>query len=111
MDWRDPFEKKWKEICECAGEIAAVKDVILSVEQAPVLESVPGKLSVRTWRFNGKIYLLVCNASGRKLKSTLPLGGIKAKALDTIYGGGVSLDGKGGLSVDFPLEGYAFLSL
>ena len=111
MDWRDPFEKKWKEICECAGEIDAVKDIILSVEQPPVLGAVPGKLSARTWRFNGKIYLLVCNATGKKLKTTLSLGEIKAKFLNTIYGGGVSLDGKGGLSVDFAPEGYAFVSL
>ena len=111
MDWRDPFEKKWKEICECAGEIAAVKDVILSVERAPVTGTVPASLAVRTWRFGGKTYLLVCNATGKKLKANLPPGEIKAKALNTIYGSGVSLDGKGGLSVDFAPEGYAFLSL
>ena len=109
MDWRDPFEKKWKEICECAGEIAAVEDVILSVDEAPVPKDVPAGLSVRTWRKSGQAYLLVCNAAGKNLKTRLHLSEGFSGKMRTVFGGGVEREGDR-LSVDFTSEGYAFLA-
>jgi hypothetical protein len=109
MDWRDPFEKKWAEVCECAGEIAAVSDIILSVEKAPELKVVPAGLSVRTWRKDGKVHLLVCNASGKSLKRKLPLSAEFSGKMHTIFGGGAVREGDS-LLLDFPLEGYAFLT-
>ncbi|MBQ3097217.1 MAG: hypothetical protein IJC66_03590 [Kiritimatiellae bacterium] len=109
MDWRDPFEKKWAEVCECVGEVAAVSDVILSVEKAPVLKNVPSGLSVRTWRKDGNVHLLVCNASGKSLKRKLPLSVEFSGKMRTVFGGGAVREGDS-LSLDFPLEGYAFLT-
>ena len=109
MDWRDPFEKKWAEVCECANEIAAVSDIILSVEKTPELKDVLAGLSVRAWRKDGKVHLLVCNASGKSLKRKLPLSAEFSGKMRTVFGGGAVREGDS-LSLDFPLEGYAFLT-
>ena len=109
MDWRDPFEKKWAEICECANEIAAASDIILSVEKAPELKGIPSGLSVRTWRKDGKVHLLVCNTSGKSLKGNLPLSDEFSGKMRTVFGGGAIREGDS-LLLDFPLEGYAFLA-
>lgn len=110
MSWRDPFEKKWAEVCECAGEVASVSDILLSVEEPPAIGEVPRSLSVRTWRTGGNVHMLVCNATGKKLKTAVPLGAAKLGAMRTVHGGGVSMAGDDSLAVDFPPEGYAFLS-
>ena len=109
MDWRDPFEKKWAEVCECAGEIAAVTDAILSVETPPVLGKIPGTLSVRAWRTGKTVHLLVCNATAKSLKTSFSLGDAKLGKMRTVFGGGVKRDGDS-LSADFTPEGYAFLA-
>ena len=109
MDWRDPFEKKWAEVCECAGEIAAVTDAILSVETPPELGKIPETLSVRAWRTGKTVHLLVCNATAKALKTSFGLGGGEFGRMRTVFGGGAKRDGDR-LSVDFAPEGYAFLA-
>lgn len=108
MDWRNSFDRKWKDICECADEIAKVSDIILSVGTPPVLGSVPKTLSVRVWRIGKRVHLLVCNATGKKLNTSFSLGEIKASDMHTIFGGGVRRNGDT-VTVDFAPEGYAFL--
>ena len=110
MSWRDSFEKKWAEVCECAGEIASVSDILLSVEEPPEIGDVPPSLAVRTWRTGGKAHVLLCNATGKSLKTSVPLGAAKLGAMRIVHGGGVSMAGDGSLAVDFPPEGYAFVS-
>ena len=110
MSWRDPFEVKWKEVCECAGEIASVSDILLSVEPPPVIGSVPRSLSVRTWRTGDTAHLLLCNVTGKRLKTSVPLGAAKFGDMRIVHGGGVSRTEGNVLTVDFPPEGYAFLS-
>ena len=110
MSWRDPFEVKWKEVCECAGEIASVSDILLSVEPPPVIGKVPKSLSVRTWRTGDTAYLLACNTTGKRLKSRIPLGAEQFGDMCTVHGGGVSMAEGNALAVEFPPEGYAFLS-
>ena len=110
MDWRDPFEKRWKEVCECAAEVAKMSPVLLSVDDPPALGNVPGTLSVRTWRTGATVHLLVCNASGKPLETKLHLGAGKFENMRTVLGGGASMAEKNVLSLDFAAEGYAFLS-
>ena len=89
--------------------MASASDIILSAEKAPVLKDVPVGLSVRTWRKDGKVHLLVCNASGKSLKRKLPLSAEFSGKMHTIFGGGAVREGDS-LLLDFPLEGYAFLA-
>ena len=110
MSWRDPFEVKWKEVCECAGEIASVSDILLSVEPPPVIGKVPSSLSVRTWRTGDAAHLLVCNVTGKRLRERIPLGAAKIGDMRVVHGGGVSMAEGNVLAVDFTPEGYAFLS-
>ena len=103
-------EKHWREICECAAEIAEVSDIMLSIGNAPRFENIPDSLSVRTWRTGAKIHVLVCNASGKALKAKLPLGNDRFENMRTVFGGGVKMETGNILSVEFEPEGYAFIS-
>jgi hypothetical protein len=109
MDWRDSFEKKWAEVCECAGEIAKISDILLSLEKAPEVTNVPKGLAVRTWSKDCKKYLLVCNKTGIKLKTKMPLPHEFSGTMSCMFGNGVTRDGNV-LAIDFAIEGYAFLS-
>lgn len=110
-DCCDLSEKRWREVCECAAEIAKVSDVILSADDgAPRFENIPEALAVRTWRTGATVHVLVCNASGKALKAKLPLGGDKYENMRTVFGGGVKMEPGNTLAIEFEPEGYAFLS-
>lgn len=109
MSWRDPFERRWADVKASVAEIAAMTDVILSVEQSPAFADVPETLAARTWRKGGKTYALVVNASGKPLKATLA-GAFVGAGAKTLYGGG-AVCANGSVSLDFPIEGYVFLAL
>ena len=109
MDWRDPFEKKWAEVCECANEIAAVTDILLSVEKAPEVKELPAGIAARTWSRNGKVYLLLCNATAKSKTASLSLPDGFGGEMTAMFGGGVSKKGNT-LTIDFSPDGYAFLS-
>lgn len=109
MDWRDPFERRWRDVCECAAEIKKMSYVLLSDGDAPVIPAPPAGLAVRAWRTGAQKHVLVCNASGKSLKAELSLGDGKFDDMRTELGGGASR-GKGNmLSVSFGPEGYAML--
>jgi hypothetical protein len=55
------------------------------------------------------VHLLVCNASGKSLKGKLPLSTEFSGKMRIVFGGGAVLEGDS-LLLDFPLEGYAFLT-
>ncbi len=110
MDWRDPFEKRWKDVCECASEIAKMSPVLLSVDDPPHIKNVSDQLSVRTWRTGATVHVLVCNASGKTLKTNLTLGEGRYENMRIVLGGGASMLKKNTLALDFAPEGYAFLS-
>jgi hypothetical protein len=109
MSWRDSFDKRWKEVCECAAEVGKMSPVLLSVDDPPKLENVPPTLSARSWRTGAAVHILVCNASGQALKTKLPLGEGKYENMRTMLGGGVTIDENKTLMIDFAPEGYAFL--
>ena len=61
MNKRDPFERRWAEVCRVYGEFARYTDVFLSTEKAPAVVGVPDGVYVRTWRHEGKDWLLCVN--------------------------------------------------
>ena len=109
MSWRDSFERRWSEVKSSVSEIAAVTDVILSVEKAPQLKPVPETLAVRTWRRNGKTYVLAVNASGTPLAAKLE-GEFVPDTAKTLFGGG-AVCSAGFIAIDFSPTGYVFLEL
>ncbi len=79
MKDRDPFEKRWGEVCAMAEEIKRYIPVILSVEPAPsVTCEGPDSVETRVWRSGGDVYLLAVNGASASVtaKVTVP-GGVK----------------------------------
>ena len=109
MSWRDPFEKRWVDVKASVAEIAAVTDVILSVEKAPQIKDAPETLAVRTWRKDGRTYALVVNASGKPQKATLAADR-RIRTAQALFGAGVTAGG-GCLTVDFHPEGYSLVKI
>ena len=68
-----PFEKAWSDVCTAASEIKKYIPVLLSVEPAPSVTGAPAAWSVRTWRKNGDVYLLVANAQNAAASAELGL--------------------------------------
>ena len=67
------------------------------------------RLAVRSWRHEGRDWVLIVNRTRQPVKASLGLPG-DFTLLDIAIGGGVSLNGRS-VDVDFPGLGYAFLSL
>ena len=68
-----PFEKAWADVCTAASEIKKYIPVLLSVEPAPSVTGAPAAWSVRTWRKDGNVYLLVVNAQNAAASAELAL--------------------------------------
>lgn len=68
-----PFEKAWADVCTAASEIKRYIPVMLSVEPVPEVSNVPPELSVRIWRKDGELYLLVVNAQNASTSTELKL--------------------------------------
>ena len=63
-----PFETRWAEVCRVYGEFARYTDVFLSTEKAPSVSGTPDGVYVRTWRHEGRDWLLVINTLGTSVK-------------------------------------------
>ena len=68
MNKRDPFEKRWAEVCRVYGEFARYTDVFLSAEKAPAVAGAPEGVYVRTWRHEGTDWLLAINTLEKPVK-------------------------------------------
>lgn len=71
MDWRDKFEVQWKKVCDISHEMAKHVPMFLSVESAVKVNVAPLEMSVRTWRYNGKDWLLCVNTTRKRLSALL----------------------------------------
>ena len=77
-----PFETRWAEVCRVYGEFARYTDVFLSTEKAPSVSGVPDGVYVRTWRHEGRDWLLVINTLGTSVKKcTLKIEGHGSKEM------------------------------
>lgn len=71
-----PFDVRWAEVCRVYGEFARYTDVFLSTEKAPAVSGAPAGVYVRTWRHEGKDWLLVVNTLEKSVqKCTLEIEG------------------------------------
>lgn len=80
---RNPFEKRWPEVCAMAEEIRKQIPILLSVEPAPQIPSPHDLVSIRTWRKEGKLYVAAVSASRDPVtvKVKLPFAVRKASSL------------------------------
>jgi len=76
MNGRDPFEKRWAEVCAMAGEIKRYIPVILSDGPAPALTCEgPASVETRVWRFGPDLYLLAVNSGAEPAAATVSVEG------------------------------------
>ncbi|HRR33160.1 MAG TPA: hypothetical protein P5026_03605 [Kiritimatiellia bacterium] len=62
MNDRDPFERRWAEVCALGEEIKRYLPVLLSVEPLPQLVCKgPASVETRAWRVGSSLYLLAVN--------------------------------------------------
>ena len=110
----EEFEKVWGDTCDVAFEVKKMEDVLLSddatAEFAAACEKLPAYMPVRFYRHDGRVWMLVVNATREAMKGSLPVGS-PCRDLKAVLGAGVACapDGRA-LNVDLPPLGYAFVS-
>ena len=98
----------WEDVCAVAREVKAAEDVLLA-EDTAADSGAPETLEVRSWRLDGRDWVLAVNRTREPVKATLSLPRT-ALRLTAACGGGVSVrDGR--LEVDFAGLGYALVSV
>ena len=71
MDWRDRFDVQWKKVCDISREMASHVPMFLSEESAVEVTGVPPEMSVRTWHYAGRDWILCVNTTRNQLKAEL----------------------------------------
>jgi hypothetical protein len=105
MNERDPFERRWADVCAMAEEIKRYIPVLLSVEPAPsVTCEGPGSVETRVWRAGGDVYLLAVNGATETVEAEIAVQG-GFKEVRTEFGKAPVRTGDGRLAVSLaPLE-------
>ena len=105
MKDRDPFEKRWPDVCAMAEEIKRYIPVMLSADPAPAAACEgPSCLETRVWRVGSDVYLLAVNSSSAAVTATVTLEG-GCKDVKTEFGTAPVRAADGRLSFSFaPLE-------
>ena len=66
LDKTDPFDKRWKEVCEMAAEIKKFIPILLSVEPTPDYKvNKPQAIACRLYNYEGDTYLTIVNSSNK----------------------------------------------
>ena len=76
MNDRDPFEKRWADVCAMAQEVKRFIPVILSAEPAPAV-TCEGAAAVETrvWRSGADVYLLAVNGASEPVTAQVSVAG------------------------------------
>ena len=105
MKDRDPFEKRWADVCAMAEEVKRLIPVLLSAEPAPSV-TCEGSASVETrvWRSGSDVYLLAVNGTSEAVTATVVVAG-GFKSVRAEFGNVPERKGDGHLVYTFaPLE-------
>ena len=105
MEGRDPFERRWADVCAMAEEIKRHIPVLLSVEPAPlVTHDGPASIETRVWRKGGEVFLLAVNGATETVDAVLSVQG-GFTAMRTEFGDAPTVTEGGKLAVRLtPLE-------
>ena len=107
MDWRDSFAVKWNELCSVATEIKKYFPVLLSepLQIAPIKG-----LSMRAWKHNGDVWILVCNPSKTLVKTKIVLP-VVSSSMDIKLGSGIQLLDSGNVEAVIGSYGVSMIVL
>lgn len=76
MKARDPFEKRWSDVCAMGDEIRRLIPILLSVEPAPKITCEgPASVETRAWRAGSNVYLLAVNSAPSAEMATVTISG------------------------------------
>jgi len=82
MDWKNPKDKVWRDVCAAADEIRCYAPVILSGDEPPKTISDNPTVRVRAWRDGKTIHVLAVNAKDEPAKATVTVEGGKTLTAD-----------------------------
>ena len=105
----DCFEAAWERTKSAAFEVKKYERVLLSPEAAPAVSGATDAVAVRTWRHEGRVYLLAVNCTAERQSVTLALPS-PAKLVSSEFGPVPKVDGTA-LRLDFPPIGYVMMQL
>ena len=72
MNERDPFEKRWKDVCSMASEIKRFIPVMLSVDPVKNFSWVkPAQVQGRVWSYKGETYILAVNGGSEPAEARI----------------------------------------
>ncbi|MDD4101049.1 MAG: hypothetical protein PHU80_00260 [Kiritimatiellae bacterium] len=105
MNERNPFERRWSEVCEMAAEIKRFMPILLSIEPVPSVKvEAPVSVETRLWRHAGSVYLLAVNGADEPVEAKAQVAG-GFKSVVPQFGPAPDNDGNGGLTFKLtPLE-------
>jgi hypothetical protein len=83
--------------------------MLLSAQSAPFVSGATDKVAVRTWRYQGHVYLLAVNCSADSQKATLALPA-PVKLVSSEFGPTPEIAGSE-IRIDFPPIGYVMMQL
>ena len=75
MEKRDPFAVQWAKVCRAYSDIRQHADILLSEETPPAVSGAPAGFCVRTWRHQGRDWLLAVNVRQEPQKVTFAVAG------------------------------------
>ncbi|MDD2597900.1 MAG: hypothetical protein PHO37_01565 [Kiritimatiellae bacterium] len=102
MNERDPFDKRWADVCAMAAEIKGLIPVLLSVEPTPVIVvDAPDAVETRLWKHAGALYLLVVNGSEERVTAEIKVEGAY-KSVESQFGPQPVSKGDQGLRFTLP---------
>ena len=70
-----PFEESWDIVCNVAQEIKDHEAFLISDETPPVIDGLAKGIAARAWRKDGRILLVACNMTLKKIDATLSVDG------------------------------------
>lgn len=107
----EAFDRAWGDTVRVASEVKAMSPVLLSVEPAPkFLGEKPNDLSLRTWRYEGKDYLVACDLSGKPSVRTVRFG-TEYGSVSCAPGAEAALAADGAVELKLPAHGVAIVRM
>jgi hypothetical protein len=74
MNERDPFEKRWADVCTMGEEIRRLIPVLLSVDPVIGISCIkPESVEMRNWSYQGKTYVLLVNGGSEPAEAQLKI--------------------------------------
>ena len=87
-------DRCWLDVCTVASEVRRHADMMLSVEPAPAAKCDDRRVLFRVWRYEGNVWLLVCNTERTPLKATVSFDGAEfAKGVSALGASRFALSG------------------